>query len=303
MSKEFRVGLLAVISLVVLYYGFNFLKGVDFFSPTKSYFAIYSNIGGLQVSNPVIVNGYSVGRVSEIKILQNKSNKVLVEISVDKGLALGKGTKAHLANNDFFGSKAIVLEINDNEDKHSNLDTLNAQVDEGLEALLTQGEVITEDIGTTIKNLNSILLGFDGLGGKLDTAVNNASKTFSKIQITLDTINTQIPSLLGKTDLLINELTTQLSVTAKNANTAIEKVNNLEIEKLLGELNNTTSQLNSLMSKINNGKGSVSKLINEDSLYNNLNQVLINLDKVLVHLEHEPKHFFSPLGKKAKKEK
>ena len=80
MSKEFKVGLLTIISGTILYLGFNFLKGKDFFSKTNKYYTIYANIDGLNVSNPVIVNGFSVGRVSAIRIMQELDNKVLVEL-------------------------------------------------------------------------------------------------------------------------------------------------------------------------------------------------------------------------------
>ena len=79
-----------------MYYGFNFLKGVDFFSKTNKYYAVYENIDGLQVSNDVIVNGFSVGRVSRIIILQEKDNKILVELEVDDQVVLGDSTKALL---------------------------------------------------------------------------------------------------------------------------------------------------------------------------------------------------------------
>ncbi|MEP4093814.1 MlaD family protein, partial [Reichenbachiella sp.] len=86
MSKEVKVGLFAIISGAILYLGFNYLKGKVFFSPTNKYYVLYQNIDGLNVSNPVIVNGYAVGRVSTIGILQERDNQIIVELDVDENV-------------------------------------------------------------------------------------------------------------------------------------------------------------------------------------------------------------------------
>lgn len=83
LSKEVKVGLLALVAGIILYVGFNFLKGIDFFSPTKKYYVVYDNIAGLTVSNPVTLNGMTIGRVDQTKILTERNNKILVTLEVD----------------------------------------------------------------------------------------------------------------------------------------------------------------------------------------------------------------------------
>ena len=129
-SKEFKVGTLAVTSIVILYFGFNFLKGIDLFKNTNNYYALYDNIDGLTISNPVIINGLSVGRVSNIKILQNNGNLVIVEVSIESDLVLRSGTIARLVNTDFLGSKAIELILSDTSNiTYLDGDTLKSEVD------------------------------------------------------------------------------------------------------------------------------------------------------------------------------
>ena len=92
-NREFKVGLFAVIALAALYYGFYFLKGIDFFSTTTKYYVVYDNVDNLAVSNPVQVSGFAVGRVSDIRIQTDKNHRVLVEIDIDSKIKLGDSTK------------------------------------------------------------------------------------------------------------------------------------------------------------------------------------------------------------------
>src|SRR5882762_5458176 len=104
------VGIFAAVTIVLLYFGFNFLKGTDFFSSTSKYYVIYDNVDDLAVSNPVMVSGFSVGRVSKIKIMQNKIHSVLVEIDIDSDIKLGDSTKAIL-DSKLLGGKYVILSI------------------------------------------------------------------------------------------------------------------------------------------------------------------------------------------------
>jgi phospholipid/cholesterol/gamma-HCH transport system substrate-binding protein len=108
-SKEVKVGLFMVVSLVLLYVGFNYLKGIDFFSATKKYYAVYTNVDKLMPSNQVYINGYAVGRVSRIQY-QQQINKVLVEMEISSDIVLGDSTVA-LLNGDILGTKFIQLDV------------------------------------------------------------------------------------------------------------------------------------------------------------------------------------------------
>lgn len=304
MSKEFKVGLLAIISGTILYLGFNYLKGKDFFSKTNKYYTIYANIDGLNVSNPVIVNGFSVGRVSAIRIMQELENKVLVELDVDENVVLGDSTIATLTNEDFLGSKAILLQIGRVTTPAQNGDTLKSGFDKGLAELLERAQPLTDNIGITIGRINEILIGLEGTGEDIKTVLQTFNQTLLEVNIVLRSNNSkinrtfdQINKLLVNVDSKVDRIDPLLD----NVNRSLDKVNALELEATLSTLNGTMNELKLVMASINEGDGTVSKLLHEDSLYQNLNKAIVDLDLLLVHFNEYPKHFMSPLGKKKKK--
>ncbi|MEQ6119212.1 MlaD family protein [Reichenbachiella sp. MALMAid0571] len=304
MSKEFKVGLLAIISGTILYLGFNYLKGKDFFSKTNKYYTIYANIDGLNVSNPVIVNGFSVGRVSAIRIMQEFDNKVLVELDVDENVVLGDSTIATLTNEDFLGSKAILLEIGRVTTPAQNGDTLQSGFDKGLAELFERAQPLTDNIGITIGRINEILIGLEGAGEDVKTVLQTFNQTLLEVNVVLKSNNSkinrtfeQINKLLANIDSKVEKIDPLMD----NVNRSLDKVNALELEATLSTLNGTMNELKLVISTINNGDGTVSKLLKEDSLYQNINKAMIDLDLLLVHFNEYPRHFMAPLGKKKKK--
>ena len=110
-SQEVKVGLLVVVSLLMLYFGFNFLKGSDFFSSNNKYEVTFDNIDGLTPSNPVRINGLAIGQVKKIDILQDQGNKLLVTLELRKEIRVTQGTRAILADDGLLGGKMIHLAI------------------------------------------------------------------------------------------------------------------------------------------------------------------------------------------------
>ncbi|MEP1782672.1 MlaD family protein [Reichenbachiella sp.] len=304
MSKEVKVGLFAIISGAILYLGFNYLKGKVFFSPTNKYYVLYQNIDGLNVSNPVIVNGYAVGRVSTIGILQERDNQIIVELDVDENVVLGDSTVAELVNSDFLGSKAILLNIGDLSRPIESGDTLISKIDKGLQALFESAQPITANLTVTIRRINEILLGMEGAGERLLTTLDNANSTMKSVNIlvrqnnpkikqTFDNLNTLLPT--------ITERVNQLNPILANADSTMNMIKGLPLDSAVVSLDETLSELTVLLKSINEGNGTLSKVIKEDSLYNNLYKTIEDLDRLLLHLDENPKHFLGPLGKSKKK--
>ena len=305
MSKEVKVGLIGVIGLVFFYLGSNFLKGIDFFSPVSRYYAVYENVDGLIVANPIIVNGYSVGRVSDIRILQDRDNKILVSMDIDKDLIIGINSKATLSSNDFLGSKAIVLSIGDINSPINEGDTIMSEIAGGLSELLEKATPITDNLGVTISRLNDILASLRGSGDMITTTLDNLNNVLTNTNDLIDnneeTITTTLENLNSLTDDLSKKLS-DIDPIIKGANDMISNLNRVDFENTFNQIDILLTSMNGVFDDIESGEGgTLSLLLSDDSLYNNLNRTACDLDKLLQHINENPKHFFAPLGKSRKK--
>ena len=305
MNKEVKVGIIGVIGLIFFYLGSNFLKGIDFFSPINRYYALYENVDGLIVANPIIVNGFTVGRVSDIKILQNRENKILVSMDIDEGLVIGSNSKATLSSNDFLGSKAIVLTIGDITNPIDEGDTINSEIAGGLSELLEKATPITDNLGVTISRLNDILSSLRGSGDMITNTLGNLNDVLSNTNNLIDNNEETLTNTLSN----LNNLTEDLSKKLKDIDPIIEGANNMisnfnkvDFESTFNQIDILLTSVNGVFDNLESGDGgTLSLLLSDDSLYNNLNKTAFDLDKLLKHINENPKHFFAPLGKSRKK--
>ncbi|MFY0607450.1 MAG: MCE family protein [Cyclobacteriaceae bacterium] len=304
MSKEFKVGLIALVAGGLLYYGFNFLKGNDFFSPTNKYYAIYENVDGLNKSNPVIINGLTVGRVSRIKLMQSVSNQILVELDIDENITLGDSTVASLANTDFLGSKGIILTVNSLKRPLAPGDTLISYVDLGLEELLASAEPISSGLNTTITRINEILIGLKGSGEAINETIHQVQATTVSVNEIIAQNQAELANIMMNTNSLIVNMNRKLDqidpIMSKTAG-VLDSLQNLQINETLASIRSVVDNLNETVSLLADENGTLGKLASNDSLYNNLNQTLLDIDKLVLHIDQYPKHFFAPLGKSHKK--
>mgnify|MGYP003575112884 CR=1 FL=1 len=302
-SKEVKVGLFAISSLVLLYFGFYYLKGIDFFSTDKKYYAVYTNIDKLTESNQIFLNGLAVGRVSNTQIQQNK-NRVIVELSIDSEIVLNKASVAVL-NGELLGGRFIQLIPGKSPELLAPKDTINTDVAKGLTELIAENaQPVAANLQTTLAKLNSIL----------DTLALSAvlvNETLSDFRTTSRRVNSALGSARGNLDSLTStydQVGRKLSTSLSNLQPTLENFKILSDSLKMIELNGTVKKaqvaitnLNQTLEKLNKGDNSASKFLTEDSLYVNLNNLLQNLDSLATHFNENPRHFLAPLGKSSKK--
>jgi len=309
-SKEFKIGLFSLISITLLYLGFNYLKGKDFFSSANKYYAIYTNIDGLTISNSIYINGLTVGRVSNITFLQSQENQILVEIEIQEDVILDETTIAVLISEGFMGGKAIKLEIP--QDVKTPLgagDTLKSVLDLGLLGSITEKALpVADDLGSTITMLNKILENFQGTELELKESITELRKTIIAYRM-LATKNQEefnsIMSSLSATAINLDSATAEMKPLLSNANTFMDSLNALRINEVMLTAQSAMQNLDTLLANLNNGEGTAGKLLHDDSLYYYLTRTSEDLDKLLIDLKENPSRYVqvSVFGKKDKTKK
>jgi len=302
-SKEAKVAILVIIAGVTLYFGFNYLNGIDFFKDTKKYYVIYSNVGGLNISNQVMLNGFNVGRVSNIRINQVENN-VQVELELEESIILGKESLARL-HSDLLGTKSIILVIKSIESPIEPGDTIMGMLDKGIEEIIKEStQPVAASLEITMSKINALLDNFQGSGDKVKATMDNLDATLISIKRLSDRNTNRLSLLIDNLNILVeglSETTDILPEVLEKFGSAADSLKAIRINNTLVQMNKTLKEMEIVMASINSGEGSLGKLIKQDTLYNNLNQSLISLDTLLQHMNSNPKHFFAPLGKSRKK--
>jgi phospholipid/cholesterol/gamma-HCH transport system substrate-binding protein len=292
-TKEVKVGLLALVAGAVLYIGFNFLKGVEFFSPVKRYYIVYNNIDGLSSSNPVVMNGLNVGRVNSIQLLTNRNYKILVGIDVDDELVLGDSTLAILSNSDLLGGKEILLKLGKNTKIKNNGDTLTGTTDKNLtQALAERAMPILSNLDSTVLKMNKVF--GDELGNSLQKTLHNFELASYDLRMTVSSNKQNINAITSNlADLSASLKETQVSLKPLMAhmNQFADSLNDLELKRVVNNANVAMKNLSQITAKINSGEGTMGALMNDKAAYDNLNKSIKDLDALLVDLKAHPKRY------------
>jgi phospholipid/cholesterol/gamma-HCH transport system substrate-binding protein len=302
-SNEFKVGLFMVLGIVLLYFGFNFLKGIDFFTTNKKYYAIYRNIDKLTESNQIFLNGAPIGRVSEI-IIQQDRNRVIVELSIDSDIKVTKSSVAVL-NGELLGGRFIHLIVGKPDTELEPKDTIQTDVAKGLTELITENaKPVAANLQTTLQKLNGIMdtlaistIMLNRMLVDLSTTPRLLNKTISSVEGNVGELSSTFKSVGNN----FNNTLADLKPTLENFRTLSDSLKMIELNGTLNKAQQTIGKLNETLSKLNKGDNTASKLMTEDSLYVNLNKLLQNLDSLATHFNENPRHFMAPLGKSKRK--
>lgn len=303
LSKEFKVGLFMIAAITLLYFGFNFLKGIDFFSTSNKYYVIYENVDGLTESNQIYLNGYAVGRVSDVEIQQQR-NRVVVELDIDSDIIITDSSTAML-NGELLGGRFIQLNVKNAGKQLKAKDTIHAEVAKGIMDFITQNaEPVASNLQTTLKNLNKVLDALARNNQRIDTLFIRLQETPRILNNTLGNANTQVSELSSSFKGVANRLQHVLdSIQPMLANfkTVSDSLKVMELNGTLKKAQQSLTKLNETLALLHKKDNTASKLLTEDTLYVNLNKLLVSIDSLANHFNENPKHFLGPLGKSKKK--
>ena len=300
-SKEVKVAVLAIVAGILLYFGIEFLKGINFFNPTSTYYVIYTNVEGLAESNQITLSGYPVGRVSAISVLQERNNNILVSFDLNEDIAVGSDARAILRSSDFLGNKVIELEPGNVSVPMQPGDTLiGVQTQDITSELKETALPVVDSIKSTIHIVNTTLSDFETTKVKLDSILTGIALIIESNRRDIGQITTNLNTLSAT----LNDENKGVAPLLAKINVLADSLNELEVSKTLTQANATLRSLQSTVDKLKQDEGTLGKLMNNDSVYNNLNKTLVDLDSLFIDLQENPRRYvhFSLFGGKDKSE-
>ncbi len=299
-SKELKIGVFTIIILATGYWGVNFLRGVDVLSASNKFYAYYDQSDNIEISAPVLVKGIKIGAVTKVSI-ESVESKVRVEMLVHKKYKIPANSIAELTDKSFTGGKAIALVIGDSEEILESKDVIESRVNNKMQKQIEEAKgmliSVVTNLNTTLDNVNKLLAeeNIASITSTLDNVsrmTNTLDKVIKKESVKISNITSDLEDITsdfkGTMPALNNTLANLDSITAT--------IKNSNLDQTIIAANNSIASLNSTLDGINNGTGTVSLLMNDPALYNNISSLLSDL-------QENPKRYvhFSLFGRKDKK--
>ncbi|ARS39787.1 ABC transporter permease [Sphingobacteriaceae bacterium GW460-11-11-14-LB5] len=314
-KNETKVGILAAFAIALLIIGYNFLKGNSIFSSETTLYAKYTRVDGLSVSKPILINGYQIGRVAKLELQPDGS--ILATLSVNSKYEIPENSIARLEGTDLLGSKAIVMSLGNSKKMAEDGYTLNANVEKGLmeqvQPVQKKAELIIGKMDSILSSVNSILN--PNFQKNVDKSFNSIAGTLASLETTSKKVDGLVGSESARIEAIfknvegitanLNNNNQKISDILTNINTVTDKFAAANFKQTLDNANNAIADLQSVISGIKDGKGSLGLLLNDDKMYQNLNNASKNLDELMIDLKANPKRYvhFSVFGGGNKKDK
>ncbi len=304
-SKEVRLGIVVTTAIAVFIWGFNFLKGSNIFSIEREYYAVYQRIDGLVAANPVLLNGFKIGRVSSIYFHPDKSGDIIVKFVIDKEIVdLPEDTKAMIFSSDLLGSKAIALELGENSVYLKYGDTLTSAIEENLKeavnrqilplkmkteelissvdsAVTIVQEILNtearENLSKSFKSFKRSFENFEHASMDLSVLVGNNRERLNNIFINIESISANIV-----------QNNQQLSNVINNFSSISDSIAKADFATTLLRANSALSAASEIMNKVNSGEGSLGLLLNNETFYNELLMAATDLNILLLDIRTNP---------------
>lgn len=295
-SKEMIIGGCVIITLAILFFGIDYLKGINVFKAANYYYVSYTNVAGLAQSAPVTVNGFKVGLVREISYEYDNPGHVLVELSLDKELKLPKGTEAIIAS-DLLGTATIELNMGTGSDYHNVGDKLIGLNATGMMDNIS-GELLPDIVGLmpkvdSILSSLSVIVADPALAqaiSRLNNIMANVENSTSALAVTMNNVqpaSRQLPSVVKNVD----QITVNLSTASADLAQLAANLKTMPLDSTINNINAITANLNNVTAALNSKDSSLGMLLYDPSLYNNLNNSASDLDSILIDLKRQPKRY------------
>lgn len=288
-KKLVYIGISAIVALIILIVGVNFLKGINLFHTSNYYFVSYESVTGLNISAPVTANGFKVGQVREMKYEYDNPGHIKVELALDPALKIPEGTVAVLGA-DLLGTATIALEMpkstqyakvgSNLEGRQSGglMDNVQADLMPGLVAVLPKVDSLLQALTAVITDpsLHAALERLDNISADLNVLSSNLAAAAKPL-----------PGVVNQASVTMNNLTDM----SERLDSLSATVNRLPLEQTMANVESVSANLKELTAQLQSKDSSLGMLVNDPGLYNNLNATVASLDSLIVDVKRQPKRY------------
>jgi phospholipid/cholesterol/gamma-HCH transport system substrate-binding protein len=308
-SNEVKIGAVALLTILVFIWLFNFLKGKDYFKRTSTYYAVYDEIGGLGESSPVEVNGFQVGVVQSISFLSPESGRLLVKFSVNRNFKLPKNTVAEILPVSIIAGMKARFIYGSGPGFYSDGDTIPGRLAESLVSSFEKElSPVKERVMKLLGTIDSVTVSINEImdpafRDNIKGTINHLNSASESLDIIIGSKEKELKATLEN----LNRFTKMLSDNTSNIGGTLTNLKNISDSLATADLYKTVSDLKAnlektslLLGNLNDGKGSAGQMLTNDSVYINLNKSLASLNELLTDMKANPKRYvhFSLFGRK-----
>ena len=305
-TKEIKVGFLAVLGIMMSVFSYNYLKGINLFDKNRKFIVKYEKVDGLSVSNPVTMNGFKIGKVQKINFNSKNTRELLVDIIIDNDVIFPKTSLAELYETGLIGGKAIAIIPDYKNDSTIALDGdyLKGVIKPGLTELVNQIlpqvqlqiEAVMKNAEIVLQNINTL---FDDETKK---ELKSSIEDFSNLTSSLSETSYEISKLIANNSENLTNSLSDFRSASNNIKSITDSLNSDDIKSMTTNLNSLVNNLNSITTSLKNSEGTAGKLINDKSIYDNLENATNQLNRLIEDIKLNPSRYinFSVFGKKNK---
>jgi len=293
-SNELKIGLTTIIAIIVGFIGYSIMKDQPIFKTSTTIYTKFSQVHGLISGNPVNIKGFKIGTVKNMDLLI--SDSTLVTLSIEEDYQIPEGSIAVLKSSGVLGGKFIEIQKSDSREMVQDGETIDGVYEQGImDSFAAEGEKLSNDISTSIKGMEKLIVGLNetlddstkqnisGILGNLRSTTSSLDQVISQRQNDLDQMIVHAKETLGN----VNDLSSENKEKLTSLITNLESTSK-EMETLSKGLNKTNTTLDDVLTKINNGTGTLGKLANDPSLYNNIDSLSANLNQLIKNINEDP---------------
>ena len=297
LTKEIKIALVAIVGILIMYFGINFLKGMNLFSTNNAYYMTFDDIQGLGASTPIYADGYKVGTVDGMEYDYKENGPIKVKVDINKDLRIPQGSKAEIVK-DLMGNLQVnLLLANDPRERVEPGGVIPGAVNGGMmdkaANLIPVVEKMLPKLDSILTSVNA-LLADPALAASLhnvETITSNLTVSTRELNTLMAGLNKQVPGMVRKANGVLD-----------NTNRLTANLASLDVQGTLNKVNQTLESAHQFTEKLNSNQGSLGLLMNDTKLYDNLTSTMSHADSLVIDLKAHPKRYvhFSVFGRKDK---